>query len=92
MYSKEPNKTVLLSTHNICFGQEIRKLFFCYALITKSLIQYEPKSYTLFHVYTSLFQAGPTVRHKCLQTLLRMIYYASDELLKSVLQSQPVSR
>lgn len=43
----------------------------------------------LYEVYSS--SAGPTVRHKCLQTLLRMIYYASDELLKSVLQSQPVS-
>ena len=26
-----------LSTHNICFGLEIRKLFFCYALLTKVL-------------------------------------------------------
>ena len=25
-------ETVLLSTHNICFGGEIRKLFFYYAL------------------------------------------------------------
>ena len=37
-------------------------------------------------------QAGPTVRHKCLQTLLRMIYYAEPTLLKEILQSQPVSR
>ena len=28
---------VLLSTHNICFGREIRKLFFCYSLLTKVL-------------------------------------------------------
>ena len=28
---------VLLSTHNICFGQEIRKLFFCNAPLTISL-------------------------------------------------------
>ena len=28
-------ETVLLSTHNICFGSEIRKLFFCYTLLTK---------------------------------------------------------
>ena len=27
------NETVLLSTHNICFGWEIRKLFFCYTLL-----------------------------------------------------------
>ena len=26
---------VLLSTHNICFGLEIRKIFFRYALLTK---------------------------------------------------------
>ena len=28
-------QTVLLSNHNICFGREIRKLFFCYAILTK---------------------------------------------------------
>ena len=30
-------ETVLLSTHNICFGWEIRKIFFCYALLTKGM-------------------------------------------------------
>ena len=30
-------ETVLLSTHNICFCPEIRKLDFCYALLTKVL-------------------------------------------------------
>ena len=30
-------ETVLLSTHNICFGWKIRKLFFCYTLLTKVL-------------------------------------------------------
>ena len=30
-------ETVLLSTHNICFGWEIRKLVFCYAFLTKGL-------------------------------------------------------
>ena len=30
-------ETVLLSTHNICFGCEIRKIFFCYALLTEGL-------------------------------------------------------
>ena len=29
--------TVLLSTHNICFGREIRIFFFWYALLTKGL-------------------------------------------------------
>ena len=28
---------VLLSTHNICFGWEIRKIIFHYALLTKVL-------------------------------------------------------
>ena len=37
--SKEPsNWDDSLSTHNICFGWEIRKLFFCYPLLTKVLI------------------------------------------------------
>lgn len=43
----------------------------------------------LYEVYSS--SAGPTVRHKCLQTLLRMIYYAGADLLRSILQTQPVS-
>ncbi|KAK3585606.1 hypothetical protein CHS0354_004511 [Potamilus streckersoni] len=43
----------------------------------------------LYEVYSS--SAGPTVRHKCLQTLLRMIYYANSDLLTEVLKSQPVS-
>ena len=30
-------ETILLSTHNICFGGEIRKSIFCYALLTKGL-------------------------------------------------------
>ncbi|KAJ8310279.1 hypothetical protein KUTeg_012144 [Tegillarca granosa] len=43
----------------------------------------------LYEVYSS--SAGPTVRHKCLQTLLRMIYYAGADLLKDILKTQPVS-
>lgn len=43
----------------------------------------------LYEVYSS--SAGPTVRHKCLQTLLRMIFYAGADLLRSILQTQPVS-
>ena len=31
-------ETVLLSTHNICIGWELRKLFFCYALLTEGMI------------------------------------------------------
>ena len=38
---------VLLSTHNICFGLEIRKLLFGYALLTKGLrkINFFQKNY-----------------------------------------------
>ena len=31
---------VLLSTHNICFCWEIKKLFFCYTLLTKVLLYF----------------------------------------------------
>ena len=31
------NETVLLSTHNICFGREIRKIIFSYALLSGGL-------------------------------------------------------
>lgn len=43
----------------------------------------------LYEVYSS--SAGPTVRCKCLKALLRMVYYASPELLKEVLKNQVVS-
>ncbi|XP_017785383.1 PREDICTED: E3 ubiquitin-protein ligase TRIP12 isoform X2 [Nicrophorus vespilloides] len=43
----------------------------------------------LYEVYSS--SAGPTVRCKCLKALLRMVYYATPELLKEVLKNQVVS-
>ena len=43
----------------------------------------------LYEVYSS--SAGPAVRHKCLKALLRIIYYASNDLLQSVLKNQAVS-
>ncbi|XP_039296101.1 E3 ubiquitin-protein ligase TRIP12 isoform X2 [Nilaparvata lugens] len=43
----------------------------------------------LYEVYSS--SAGPAVRCKCLRALLRMVYYASPELLKEVLKTQTVS-
>ena len=36
-HKKRLIETFLLSTHNICFGSEIRKLYFCYTLLTKGL-------------------------------------------------------
>nr|XP_024215138.1 E3 ubiquitin-protein ligase TRIP12 isoform X1 [Halyomorpha halys]XP_024215139.1 E3 ubiquitin-protein ligase TRIP12 isoform X1 [Halyomorpha halys] len=43
----------------------------------------------LYEVYSS--SAGPAVRHKCLKALLRMVYFASPQLLKEVLKAQMVS-
>ncbi|KAI8120764.1 E3 ubiquitin-protein ligase TRIP12 [Lucilia cuprina] len=43
----------------------------------------------LYEVYSS--SAGPNVRYKCLRALLRMVYYASSELLSEVLKYQLVS-
>ncbi|XP_049857305.1 E3 ubiquitin-protein ligase TRIP12 isoform X2 [Schistocerca gregaria] len=43
----------------------------------------------LYEVYSS--SAGPAVRCKCLRALLRMVYYASPDLLKEVLKNQVVS-
>lgn len=43
----------------------------------------------LYEVYSS--SAGPAVRCKCLKALLRMVFYASPELLKEVLKNQIVS-
>ena len=35
-------ETVFVSTHNICFGWEIRKISFCYALFTKIMSEKQP--------------------------------------------------
>ena len=35
---KEPSHRVLLSTHNICFGLEIRKIIFSYTLLSGGLV------------------------------------------------------
>jgi len=39
----------------------------------------------LYEVYSS--SAGPSVRVKCLRALLRMVYYASADLLKVCIKS-----
>jgi E3 ubiquitin-protein ligase TRIP12 len=44
----------------------------------------------LYEVYSS--SAGPAVRHKCLQAILRTIYFSSADLLKDVLKNHAVSR
>ncbi|KAH9509428.1 Ubiquitin-protein ligase [Bulinus truncatus] len=43
----------------------------------------------LYEVYSS--SAGPNIRHKCLQTILRMIYYSPPDLLRQVLVNQSMS-
>lgn len=43
----------------------------------------------LYEVYSS--SAGPSVRHCCLQAILRMVYYCPPDLLRDVLQNHPVS-
>ncbi|XP_059173399.1 E3 ubiquitin-protein ligase TRIP12-like [Physella acuta] len=43
----------------------------------------------LYEVYSS--SAGPNIRHKCLQTILRMIFYSPPDLLRKVLVNQSVS-
>ena len=49
-------ETVLLSTHNICFGWEIRKLNFRYVTKVLPIICYKvPKSYELAQMKTGLF-------------------------------------
>lgn len=43
----------------------------------------------LYEVYSS--SAGPSVRYKCLRALLRMVYFASADLLRDVLKNQMLS-
>ncbi|KAG4072120.1 hypothetical protein HA402_015619 [Bradysia odoriphaga] len=43
----------------------------------------------LYEVYSS--SAGPSVRYKCLRALLRMVYFASADLLREVLRNQILS-
>jgi len=44
---------------------------------------------TLYEVYNT--SAGPAVKHRCLQSLLRMIYYSSSDLLETILKQQSIS-
>jgi E3 ubiquitin-protein ligase TRIP12 len=44
----------------------------------------------LYEVYSS--SAGPAVRCKCLRALLRMVYYASADLLKVSNLADPILR
>ena len=44
-----------------------------------------PLALQLYEVYSS--SAGPSVRVKCLRALLRMVYYASADLLKVCLEA-----
>jgi E3 ubiquitin-protein ligase TRIP12 len=43
----------------------------------------------LYEVYNT--SAGPAVKHRCLQSLLRMIYYSSADLLENILKQQSIS-
>lgn len=43
----------------------------------------------LYEVYSS--SAGPSVRHKCIRALLRILYYSPPELLRQVLKNHSVS-
>jgi E3 ubiquitin-protein ligase TRIP12 len=43
----------------------------------------------LYEVYNS--SAGPAVKHRCLQALLRMIYYSPCDLLEIILKQQSIS-
>ena len=43
----------------------------------------------LYEVYSS--SAGPSVRHKCIRALLRIIYYSPPDLLEIVLKNHAVS-
>lgn len=43
----------------------------------------------LYEVYSS--SAGPSVRHKCIRALLRIIYYSPPDLLEVVLKNHAVS-
>ena len=43
----------------------------------------------LYEVYN--YSAGPAVKYRCLQGLIRMIYYCSSELLEIILKHQPIS-
>ena len=43
----------------------------------------------LYEVYNS--SAGPAVKHRCLQAILRMIYYSPSDLLELILKQQSIS-
>ena len=44
--------TVLLSTHNICFGLELRKIIFCTVLTDHYILPFQDLTALSAHVYT----------------------------------------
>ena len=57
-------ETVLLSTHNICFGCEIRKLNFHYALLTKDLCMVHTlhlRSTVMIYSFEDLYKMSVTL-------------------------------
>ena len=63
-------ETVLLSTHNICFGWEIRKLVFRYALLTKALVQLNSHLFLQFTVCKTM-KVQINTREQLSQALIR---------------------
>ena len=51
-------ETVLLSTHNICFGWEIRKIIFSYLHISGSL-----DTFSAYVISTTILRAGSKWRY-----------------------------
>lgn len=43
----------------------------------------------LYEIYNS--SVGPAVRHKCINAILRMIYYTPPDLLSVILKKHPIS-
>ena len=54
-------ETVLLSTHNICFGLETRKLIWVYTLLTKGLMLYFHQVSSQFNCTVPLMTIGSMI-------------------------------
>ena len=75
--------TTTTATSSDARGEMLKDNLELYSAFIQSLFT------VLYEVYNS--SAGPAVKHRCLQALLRMIYYSPSDLLEIVLKQQSIS-
>ena len=81
--TRQPPATTTTTTSSDARTEMMKENLDLYSSFIQSLFT------VLYEVYNS--SAGPAVKHRCLQAVLRMIYYSPSDLLEIVLKQQAIS-